>query len=422
MSSKPEIMDFLRNKKRQLVDSSLKGEFFIIWKFFYNNAIAYLLLYIQNVLINRFMPADSLGKFSYTQSLLVLLISVYSMEVYSAYLRFIGIREERRLRRLIRRILLVASLLFSITVLLFFDSPFYILFAGYMWMMERLYFFRSKMDITTYGRIKVFQYACSIIIIIVLAACNLLNHYTVLTGIGASYVMVSVYYHFAAKANNVTDADDGLPVADTKEVLKYAFPLSVNAIVVWMLGAADQMLIDRYMDALTLTYYAVSFRIISVIRIGVGVIMEYWPRFYYERMDKKEYSQVKSMKALFLGVVTVLCLGTVVFSRQLYWIMGASEYADMRWMFCCLAMAEMFRQWGSIINTFQSFMKNTSVNVICLSVLGGTKLIVNWLAINNIGVAILFYSTLICYFFYFLTAMYFGYYKERAYIRNHQSK
>ncbi|MCI8403023.1 MAG: hypothetical protein HFI38_13190 [Lachnospiraceae bacterium] len=413
-------MGRLDRLKGRLTNKSLRSEFLVIWKFFYNNAIAYVLLYAQNVLINHYMPTDLLGQYSYTQSLLVLFTSVYSMEAYSAYLRFIGINNEEYLLKLVRRILFIASVLFSITVFVFFDSPFYVLFAGYMWMRERLYFFRSKMDITTYGRIKVIQYVVSIFIIGGLVVTESLNHETVLIGIGLSYVFVSVLYTFNRKAKSITAETDDLSAVKTSEIIKYALPLSFNAIVVWVLGAADQMLIDNFMDPLTLTYYSVGFRIINVIRIGVGVIMEYWPRFYFERMEKMEYSAVRIMKMLFLGVVTVLCLGTVILSKQLYWIMGASQYIDMRWMFCYLAMAEMFRQWGSILITYQSFMKNTLINVICLSVLGFAKFIVNWFTIESMGVNILFYSTLACYFLYFLVSMYFGFYKERKFMQSNE--
>ena len=332
----------------------------------------------------------------------------------------LGLLMKKKLLKRVRQILFIASVLFSITVFAFFESPFYILFVGYMWMMERLYFFRSKMDITTYGRIKIMQYAFSIFFIGGLIVTKLLNHQTVLIVIGLSYVVVSVLYTFNSKAKRITAVEDDLPQVKTGEIVKYALPLSFNAIVVWVLGAADQMLIDNFMDPLTLTYYSVGFRIINVIRIGVGVIMEYWPRFYFERMEKREYSAVRIMKILFLGVVTVLCLGTVIFSKQLYWLMGASKYADMRWMFCYLAIAEMFRQWGAILITYQSFMKNTSINVICLSVLGFAKFIANWFTINSMGVNVLFYSTLICYFLYFLASMYFGFYRERKYMKSNQ--
>lgn len=404
--------------KNRFTGNSLRSEFKVIWKFFYNNMIAYVLLYAQNVLINRYMPSEYLGQFSYTQSLLVVFTSVYSMEVYSSYLRFIDINNEKSILKLVRNTLLIASVLFSITVFIFFDSPFYILFAAYMWMRERLYFFRAKMDISTYGRIKIVQYALSIFFISCLIIFNLLNHKTVLIAIGLSYTFVSVLYTFNSKAKKITTLEDDLPVVETKEIIRYALPLSFNAIVVWLLGAADQMLIDNNMDSLTLTYYSVGFRIINVIRIGVSVIMEYWPRFYFERMGKKEFQAIKVMKFLFLGVVTVLCLGAVILSRQLYWIMGASKYVDMRWMFCYLAISEMFRQYGSILITFQSFMKNTSINVICLSVLGFAKFVFNWIAIKSMGVNILFYSTIVCYFFYFIAALYFGEYQERKYMKS----
>lgn len=398
-------------------NNSLKGEFCVIWKFFYNNAFAYILLYIQNYLINRYMPLESLGQFSYMQSLLVLFASMYSMEVYSAYLRFVGINNEESLRKLIRRILIIASALFGITILAFLESPFYILFVGYMWMRERMFFFRAKLDITTYGRIKMIQYLFSILALIILFNMNILDHETLLLAMGMSYVLVSIVYTFNDKARRITQTEDFLPLINNKEIVNYALPLSFNAIVVWLLGAADQMLIDKYIDSLTLTYYSVAFRIIGVIRIGVSVIMEYWPRFYFERMEAKDYDAVKTMKKIFLLFITILCLGTVFLSKYIYIIMGASEYVDMCWMFMYLALAEMFRQWGAVLITFQSFLKNTSINIVSLSLLGIIKFITNYLIIESVGVNILLYSTLICYACYFCIALYYGSYREMRYMR-----
>lgn len=396
---------------------AIKGEFSVLYKFFYNNFFAYMLLYVQNVLINRYMPSESLGQFSYAQSMLIFFTSVYSMEVYSAYLRFIGFNSEKELLGLVRKILIIASALFSITVLFYFRMPLYILFFGYMWMRERLYFFRAKLDITTYGLIKIFQYALSIFFALVLIYFERLNEQSMLLGISVSYLAVSLIYSFNSKAKNSTDLKDNLPIVGIKEIISYALPLSFNAIAVWLLGAADQMLIHMYLDAVTLTYYSVGFRIISVIRIGTGVIMEYWPRFYFERMGRRDYSAVKTMHVLFLVVVALFSLGAIALSKPLYWLMGASQYSNMSWMFSVLAAAELFRQWGSINITFQSYMKNTSINVMCLSVLGGIKLIINWLFIKEGGVSILFHTTLGCYFLYYLCSLYFGSWKESQFIK-----
>ena len=136
-------MDMYRKLKEKLTGNSLRSEFSVIWKSFYNNVIAYVLLYAQNVMISRYMPTESLGQYSYTQSLLILLTSIYSMEAYSAYLRFIGITNEKKLLKRVRQILFIGSVLFSITVFAFFESPFYILFVGYMLMRVRMTFFRS---------------------------------------------------------------------------------------------------------------------------------------------------------------------------------------------------------------------------------------------------------------------------------------
>ena len=403
--------------KKKISKNHLITELKIIRLFFYSNIFGYILLYIQNVLINRYMPAPSLGRYSYSQSMLVLFITTYSMEVYSIYLRCIDYNNEKELLKKIRQILLVASVLFCITVVIYFKSPLYCLFFGYAWMHERLYFFRAKMDISTYGHIKISQYILSIICIIILIKLKILNENSLLICIGASYIIISIIYTFNNHARQMKCMETNLPVVKIKDIITYALPLSFNAIVVWVLGAADQMLISRYLDSLTLTYYSVGFRIINTIRIGTGVIMEYWPRFYFVNMEKKEYGTIKVMYMIFAGLVIVLCLGSVICSKQLYWAMGAKQYADKSWMFSILAIAEMFRQLGSINMTFQTYMKNNAINIICLSALGGIKLMVNWINVSSKGAIILFQTTLICYFLYFCCSLYFGCLKEKQYLK-----
>lgn len=400
---------FLHHKQ----GDGLRGEFQIIWKFFYNNFFAYVLLYLQNFLINRYMPEVSLGQFSYGQTMLQLFASIYSMEVYSVYLRYIGYSNEKDLLRKTRRILLIATALFVVTAWVFFHSPLYVLFFGYMWMRERLYFFRSKLEIGTYGRIKILQYLGATAILVLLIITGRLNERTMLAGMGVSYLAVSLVYNRGYTEKETVE--EGLPAVSTGEILHYAVPLSFNAIVVWVLGAADQMLIDTYLDAMTLTYYSVAFRLIGVIRIATGVLMEYWPRFYFERMESRDYAAVRTMKLLFLAVAAALCVGSIIMSKPLYVVMGASKYVDARWMFCILAGAEAFRLWGSILMTFQSYVKNTSINVICLGILGAVKLLINWILLRRAGVSILLYTTLGCYLLYCLCGIHFGSVKERNY-------
>lgn len=394
------------------VDKLLREEFKVIWQFFINNFFAYLLLYAQNVLINRFMPLEALGQYSYVQSVLALLISVCSMEIYSSYLRFVGFYSEKSLIKSVRVILAIASLLFILLSFIRFKEPMYILLFGSMWMSERLYFFRAKTHIRTYGRIKLTHYAIVLMALIALIVTNCLNEKTVLLAIGSSYCIVALFYTFPCKAESSTGSKDELMVVKASELVKYALPLSFNAIVVWLLGAADQMLINKCLDATTLTYYSVGFRIITVIRIGTGIIMEYWPRFYFEKMENKQYELMKILYKIFIFIVMLLCVGTIMFSKYIYIIMGASSYLDYRWMFCVLALSEMFRQWGAINMTYQSYVKNNIINVVILTVLGVIKLGTNWLCITSYGVVILLKSTLICYILYFILSLYFGYYKE----------
>lgn len=404
--------------KRLLSES--KSEFKVIYHFFEKNIIVYILMYIQNYLINMYMPSTELGSYSYHQSLLILFVSIYSMEVYSSYLRFVGFRNDRSLLKINRCILTMASVLFILTVIIGLKNWFFIFFLGYMWIRERIYFFRAKMDLRIYGRIKILQYLVTTLYVCLLIYTDKLTSNLLLFGIGAIYCMISVIYNINGSAKRLTynEDDNKHPDASVKDIMQLSFPLAINAIVVWLLSAADQMLIDKYIDTMTLAYYSVALRNVNVIRLCLSIIMEYWPRFYFENIEKNNFMKVKLIKSVVLTATVILCLLMLLCSGIIYWLMGSGKYMDTKWMFELLIIGSGFQTIASVFMTFQTYMKHTAIYVVCLGVLSTVKFLFNWKYIHTYGVEFLLYSTVACYFAYFICSLYWGWYKERKYMRS----
>jgi O-antigen/teichoic acid export membrane protein len=342
------------------------------------------------------------------------------MEAYSTYLRFWGYYDDKRLIQIVRRVLLVASILFSITVILFFDSVAYILFFAFLWVQERLYFFRAKVDIKTYGRIKILQNILITLFTTALIFSRLITYKNVLLAYGFSYLIVAIIYNIIGGKSTKYDVKSKPLVV--KDIFKYSMPLSFNAVVVWLIGAADQVLINQYLDTMTLTNYSVAFRLLGVVRLATGVIMEYWPRFYIERIEKRQSIAIQKMRNLFCAYIIIISVGTALFSGVLYYIMGASSYSGTKWIYVALSIAEIFRIIGSINMTFLSYKNNTSINVICLSVISVTKFLINMLLIHSYGVEVLLLTTLIGYVVYFGLSIYFGRLPEKRFLVNEENK
>jgi O-antigen/teichoic acid export membrane protein len=242
-----------------------------------------------------------------------------------------------------------------------------------------------------------------------------------LTACGISYALIALLYYILK--DNTPNSNK--PIMQLQEeyssvdVVKYSMPLAFNAVLVWLMGAADQLLIDQYLDRLTLTYYAVAFRMILVTRLITGIIMEYWPRFYFERMANGDQSALRQMRRIFIVFVALISVGTIVFSNLLYTVLGASQYLHVRWMYCILALGEIFRIWSSVNMTYQSYRKNTSINVACLCAIGVIKLTTNFVLIQRYGVMVLLVSNCVAYALYYLCSLYWGIRPEQKYL--HQS-
>lgn len=401
--------------------SILGDERKVLLGFVQTNLGVYLFMYVQNYLINRFMPNAELGMFSYYQSLLILFAGIYSMESYSSYLRFVDFQSDKSLLRINRIILIIASLALSLTVILFFESWYLVLFVGYMWFRERVYFFRAKLDIATYGRIKILQYLLSTLYVILLIGTKRMSCNLLLAGIGGSYCLVAAIYNCNYSSRIITDNNNkkNLPSVKIKDILQISFPLAVNSIVTWLLHSADQMLINKFLDVSILTQYSVALRNISIINLCISIIMEYWPRFYFENMEKGCFKKIRVMKRIFIAGIIFLEVSMAVCSGVVYQIMGAGQYIDSKRMFVLLLAANCFQTLASINMTYQTYMKNTSLYVICLSILSILKYVTNYKFIIKCGINFILITTVICYFLYFLCSIYWGCVKERQYMKKH---
>lgn len=390
------------------------NDFQILCVFAVNNIFVYVLIYIQNVLINKYMLPGDLGLFSYNQTILNLMVGVYSLEAYSAYLRFVGYYSYQDIVRKVRVILLVASVLFVATSVVVWKSFAYLLFFFFIWYRERMYFFRATSRIKKYGLVKIIQGLLLLLMLFILIHFNLLNHKSLILCYGLSYLITTLIFCRDGVNSNDIVLEPTIPL-DNRKILRYIIPLGFSAIVVWLLGAADQLLINQFLGPVDLTNYSVAFRLLGIVRLGTGIIMEYWPRFYIEKIETRDLSSLKKMRFLFVVVVILISLGSAIFSKMFYFILGASAYSSSRLLYSVLSIGEAFRILASILMTFQSYKNNTSISIGCLGAIGILKFAINLFFIQHTGVWFLVVSTVVGYFIYFICAIFFGWLPERKF-------
>lgn len=391
----------------------------IVKLFVQGNIFVYILIYVQTVLINTGLSPYDLGKFSYHQSLFMVIISVISLTIYSSHLRFLGFVDTNKLLNLIRKVLTIATFLFVVIVLVIWGEWRFIAFAGLMWFNEQLYYFRSLSRIKLYTAMKFIQHTIMICFIGVLLILKQANYETILLATGLTYI--AAYALFYRKRKKCPIEKQVKEEFSTKDIFKYCAPAAGTVVSLYMLAAADQILINAYLLPSDLSDYAMAFRTLLIIQLFTSFFMDYWPRFYFENAPNRNYGYIKKMGFGFKTAITVFSVLCILLAVPIYYIMGAQAYVGQSVViFSLLVFGEIFRVFGSINMTYRSFKKQAIYNLTILGGLGVIKLIIGYLFIEEYGITILLYTTVGSYITYWVLSYFLSVRAEKKFMLSNE--
>jgi len=343
-----------------------------------------------------------MGEFSLKYSVSLLLLSCFSLDAYSAYLRFLGNGYDRKLKRMVRIFVFFAIALFTLFSAIIWHSYALIPFSAYVLFRERAYYYRSSYNYLAYGGIQVFAYVLSIVFLLIIWRFYSVNASTIILCFGIAYLVAFVAFSLLIHKEGESSNVDGWSAND---FFKYIIPGAFGTILAWVLGAADQAFVNYYFTPDVQAGLAIALRSIGIIRMFSGAFLEYWPRFYFDRLKNQDYKIILHQREIFILCFlffTVLCL---IFAKTIYLLLGASSYTRVTWIFCALAVGECFRIWASINATYLSYILRGAINTYILIFLGGIKLLLITLFIEKGGIVFAVSTTVGIYFLYWLLSI-----------------
>jgi O-antigen/teichoic acid export membrane protein len=359
-------------------------------------------------------PTD-LGKYSYYLSLLTVILSVMSLTIYGAYLRFLGFVNTKKLIRFAKLVLIIATIGYSIVVIILWKKLAFIPLLGIIWFNEELYFFRSLSRIRLYTMMKFTRRVLVILLLLLFFIIDSINFEKMIFLTGLTYLTTYLVFRFFRSESDVHIIQK--ESFKRKDILKYSMPGAVSVLSLYFLASADQVFINSYLTPLDLSNYAMALRTLAVIKLFSAVFMDYWPRFYYEKAKEKSHVEIKKMGLLFKVSIIAFSVFCIAVASPIYILLGAKAYIGQSTLiFSVLVFSEIFRVFGSINMTFRSFTKESIYNVTILGLLGLMKIGVNFLFIEKYGLTILLLSTITSYILYWLISIFVSVRAEKLYM------
>ena len=309
------------------------------------------------VLVNKSLLPVQMGEYAYLKSILDLLVTVLGLNLYDSYLRFNSIKCNVGLVKKVQAILFLSLIVFMIVIYCLTNDFFCIIYSAALLFNERVYFFRSIIATKKLNIVRITQSATTLLIVAVFYLLEKrLTWDIVLVSYGIGYLLSSCFY-FRKEKMEVMAGDELIPF---KTVLRYCLPGVFLLIVNWVLNLSSQVFIKEAFSLEELADYAIAQRGLLAINLFSGLFLLFFPSIYFKEMDKKNYNLVFKFRKMISFVVLFFILLIALFSKELYFLMGASHYEGTVIYFRLLLVGEFIR----IISNFYGLYLSLRLKVI----------------------------------------------------------
>lgn len=363
--------------------------------------------------VNKLLEPAEMGRYSYYKSIFELLYAILSINIYSAYLRFNLNGENKKLTRLVLTLVLIATIILGIIIGFTLECVFCSLFSLIILYNERMYYFRSLLEIRKLNWIRITPALITLSIIYFTSVIykKQLDASTIFIAYGIGYSFVLLFF----KNNNYNIDDSQVSV---KNILAYSIP-SVGLIIVdWVLNLSSQILIKEYFSFAELSFYAVAQRLLLVVKLFSGLFLMFYPMLYFKEIKKKNYNFISRTRGLILITIFLIIILFFIFSKYIYNLMGAGSYLSHQNIFRVLLFSEFFKVASSIFGLYLSYKIQTYKNLIILSVGSIINVILLILFLHQYGLMVAAYSNLIANIIICILYYFYSYRLELKYLKH----
>lgn len=383
-----------KNILRYLLDFSSFGFWYIV---------ASILALVINVLINYSLEPVEYGKYSYNRSILELAASLLTINIYASYLRFNVNGVSRVLKRLSIRITIIAAIFLTAILLYLTESLLALPFVFVLLYNERTYMARSIMDINSVSILRVGACIFTLMILYTFFALNFsISGDVVLMSLGLGYSL-SVYFY--NKKYEINEDDNSLSI---KQILQFTIPSAAIIIVNWLINLSGQVFIKHEFGYEDVAHYAIAQRILSVIKMVSSMFMMFYPVVYFKEMSRANYTSVTKIRMYMIVFFIAITSVAFVFSKQIYFLMGASKYEDYIIYFYILLVSEFLFTVSSFYAQYLTYILKTHITLIICAIGAVINVSILSLCLKTYGVitaayAVLFSNVVMSLLYYFLS-------------------
>ena len=269
-------------------------------------------------LINQSLPQVEIGKYSFVASLVGLLSPILYFAAPQAYLRF---HENHSISKLLRRFLLpfyyFSVLVLGITIWCYTHSMLAVFYAAMPLFTEKTYLLRCQMHITKLNILKIAELLLPLFLVVICRQKNIaLNADFILFFYGLGYL--TSYLFKSGKLNQS-------PI-EKKTVLKFLWPTVFTAMLGMFITNSAVLFTKHFFGYEAAGIMGIANKSLLFLNSMFALFLMFYPMIYIREAEKRNFKLINIYRNGIMIIATGICIFFSIFSKAVYWLIGAKKY------------------------------------------------------------------------------------------------
>ena len=185
-----------------------------------------------------------------------------------------------------------------------------------------------------------------------------------------------------------------------KHAIRFNIPLIPHYLSIIILGQADRIMIEDICGEDEAGIYSLAYQVSMIMNLFVSAVNGSLVPWTYEKLKKKEYSDIASLGTKLCAVMGVLTFMVTIVAPELIWILGGDKYMEAKWIVPVVAMSVFFTFCYNLFSTVEFYFGETKLVMIASTSGAVLNIVLNAIFIPMFGYMAAGYTTLICYIFF----------------------
>lgn len=183
-----------------------------------------------------------------------------------------------------------------------------------------------------------------------------------------------------------------------KYALKISIPLVFHLSAIYLLSAADKIMITRFISADANALYSVAYTISLVVSILWTSMNNAWSPWAYSKMDEKNYEILFTKSKTYTIFFIFIVFGFMLVTPELLLIVGGDYYAQAKYVIPPVMVGYIFQFIYSLYVNIEFYKKKQKNIAIGTMVAALINIVLNFIFIPKFGYIAAAYTTMIGYF------------------------